>query len=264
VRALAIAVGAAVLLAFAAVVWVDSLFREPDARKIESLTGALGARTLLAVFAHPDDEISAAGALADAASNGVRVYVVTATRGEKGKADFSVSSSDELARIREAELRAHTRALGVTEQQVWHFPDSQVDRDIPALSQRIAAEIERIAPDAILSFHPESGLTYHRDHRAVGEATVRAIAATGSPARLVQLLVPAAMMRTFAGERGALVAKNQPPATWAMPIDSRIKRRAWTIHASQAGFIRRVYKVSPWVLYFFFDEEHYFVPEPRR
>ena len=91
---------AAVLLAVAvgALVRLDGLFVEPEAQRIDSLAAELGMQTLLCVFAHPDDEVLAAGALEDATRRGVRVHMITVTRGEKGTTDVSVSGAEELGR----------------------------------------------------------------------------------------------------------------------------------------------------------------------
>ena len=66
-------------------------------------------RCLLAVFAHPDDETSAAaGTLIHYARAGVDMYVVTATRcerGDLGTGDLTIARQD-LPAVREAELRA--------------------------------------------------------------------------------------------------------------------------------------------------------------
>ena len=80
----ALLVGLVVCSAVAAA-WIDSQFEEADAQEVASLAGHLGARSLLAVFAHPDDEILAAGSLAEAASrDGTVVRMITATRGDAG------------------------------------------------------------------------------------------------------------------------------------------------------------------------------------
>src|SRR5689334_18918627 len=80
--------GTAVLLAVLTLVtalWFDRLFEAPTAVYAPSLVEHLGARSVLAVFAHPDDETLAAGALADAGRReGVVVRTVTLTRGENG------------------------------------------------------------------------------------------------------------------------------------------------------------------------------------
>ena len=46
----------------------------------------MSTRTMMAVFAHPDDEaFGTGGTLARYAAEGVDVYLVTATRGEAGQ-----------------------------------------------------------------------------------------------------------------------------------------------------------------------------------
>ena len=66
-------------------------------------------RCILAVFAHPDDETSAAaGTFIQYAREGVDIHVVTATRGEHGAlgtGDLKIARRD-LPAVREAELRA--------------------------------------------------------------------------------------------------------------------------------------------------------------
>jgi LmbE family N-acetylglucosaminyl deacetylase len=253
---------AAVLVAVAlgALARLDGLFEEPEARRIDSLATELGMRTLLCVFAHPDDEIMVAGALEDATRRGVRVHVITATRGEKGTPDVPVSGPDELARVREAELREHGHVLGIADQIVLGLPDREVDRHEAQLTEEVLHEIRRIRPDTLMTFHPASGYTYHPDHRAVGSAAVAAVEQSGAEVRLVYALAPRGVMASLGGEPGLVVAENQPAPTWAMPIDAEVKLRGWRIHASQGGYVQRAWKAPPRFLYVFFDEEHYGVP----
>ena len=74
-------------------------------------------RTLLTVFAHPDDEtFSCGGTIAKYASEGVRVVSICATRGEVGQiSDPSLATSETLGEVREQELREACRLLGVQE-----------------------------------------------------------------------------------------------------------------------------------------------------
>src|SRR6202521_5752854 len=72
----------------------------------------------MCVLAHPDDEsLGTGGALAKYASEGIGTYVVTATRGERGRFDdMGQSPGPEIVgRAREAELRAAAKELGVRE-----------------------------------------------------------------------------------------------------------------------------------------------------
>jgi N-acetyl-1-D-myo-inositol-2-amino-2-deoxy-alpha-D-glucopyranoside deacetylase len=79
-------------------------------------------RSLLLVHAHPDDETINNGAtMAKYASEGVRVTLVTCTRGEEGEvlipdlAHLASSQKDKLGSHRETELADAMAALGVTD-----------------------------------------------------------------------------------------------------------------------------------------------------
>ena len=77
------------------------------------------ARLVLAVHAHPDDESLSTGALlASLVAAGTQVVLVTATRGEEGEiVTGSVAADDPrpIEEIREHEIEAATRALGILE-----------------------------------------------------------------------------------------------------------------------------------------------------
>lgn len=123
--------------------------------------------TILAVWAHPDDETYCAGGiLAAAVQNGQRVVCVTATRGEKGIQDTKRWPADKLAQIRSKELQKACEILGIEEHRWLGFKDGeckQANDEGEAMLQEIAHLVE---PDSILSFGPD-GLTGHLDHQAV-------------------------------------------------------------------------------------------------
>src|SRR6185503_17506880 len=85
---------------------------------------------LMAVLAHPDDEcLGFGGTLAKYASEGVDVFLLTATRGDKGRYRGHVTTdpqhpgATELARIRETELHAAAAVLGVREVSLLNYYD---------------------------------------------------------------------------------------------------------------------------------------------
>ncbi len=93
---------------------------------------------LMAVLAHPDDEsLGFGGILAKYTAQGVETFVVTATRGERGRYRGYARDAaghpgpQALAAIREAELRAAASALGVHELSVLDYGDQQIDRADP-------------------------------------------------------------------------------------------------------------------------------------
>ncbi|HEY6532379.1 MAG TPA: PIG-L family deacetylase [Acidimicrobiales bacterium] len=136
--------------------------------------GDLG--TILAVFAHPDDEAYLAGGLmALAADAGRRVVCVTATRGELGFGDDDPRTVEERAAVRTAEMKACLAELGVTEHHWLEYPDGGcvfVDDEEPVV--RLSSLMEEVRPDTVLTFGPD-GQTYHDDHIAVSRWTTRAV-----------------------------------------------------------------------------------------
>jgi LmbE family N-acetylglucosaminyl deacetylase len=71
------------------------------------------ARTLLAVFAHPDDEQVISPLLARYAREGVRVHLAIATDGQKGVREHAgIAAGDALATARAAEARCACEKLG--------------------------------------------------------------------------------------------------------------------------------------------------------
>lgn len=131
--------------------------------------------TILSVWAHPDDEAYLAGALmAQATDNGQRVMCVTATRGEEGSWDHQRWPPARMGAIREAELAECLRILGVTEHRWLDYRDATCDA-VPddEGAAKIAAIIEEVVPDTILTFGPD-GQTEHPDHIAVHRWVTRA------------------------------------------------------------------------------------------
>jgi LmbE family N-acetylglucosaminyl deacetylase len=147
-------------------------------------TGDLG--SILAVFAHPDDEAYLAGALmAKAVDEGRRVVCVTATRGERGFADDDPRSEADRAAVRTTEMAACLAVLGVTEHHWLDLPDGgslEVPEEVPV--GRITELIDEIRPDTVLTFGPD-GQTFHVDHMAISRWTTAAVAAAGHPVRLL-------------------------------------------------------------------------------
>src|SRR6476469_1420874 len=140
----------------------------------------------MAVLAHPDDEsLGFGGTLARYASEGVKTFLLTATRGENGRHGPSKSSSPEhLGRLREAELLAASRVLSISEVHLLDYIDGSLDRAHPAEAiDRIASHIRRVRPHVVLTFGPE-GAYGHPDHIAISQlatsAVVAAAGATGS------------------------------------------------------------------------------------
>ena len=132
---------------------------------------------LLAVLAHPDDEsLGFGGTLAKYAAEGVETYLVTATRGERGRFGSLGKGGDpvEVGRVREAELRAAAAVLGIREVSLMNYPDSALDQiEATTAIRAVVSHIRRIQPDVVVTFGPE-GAYGHPDHIAISQFTTAA------------------------------------------------------------------------------------------
>lgn len=149
---------------------------------------------LMCVLAHPDDEsLGAGGLLAKYAAEGVETYLVTATRGERGwfgpQADYPGPAA--LGKIREAELRAAAKVLGLREVAFLDYIDGELDQANPTeVIGQIVAHLRRVRPHVVVTFDP-FGAYGHPDHVAICQFTTAAVAAAASPAYLGTTASPA-------------------------------------------------------------------------
>ncbi len=140
-------------------------------------------RSLLLAFAHPDDETFLAGGTAcKYAAQGVRVSLVTATRGEAGKVgEPPVCAPSELPAVRERELRAAAVLLGIAEIYLLGYRDRDLSGVPPdEIRERLVAVIRWERPDVIVTFDP-NGANLHPDHVAISRFTSDAVAAAADP-----------------------------------------------------------------------------------
>jgi LmbE family N-acetylglucosaminyl deacetylase len=150
--------------------------------------------TLMAVHAHPDDESnSTGGTLARYSAEGVRTVLVTCTNGEFGdapghiKPDQDGHDPDDVARIRLAELKVATVALGVSHTEILGYRDSgmrgwpqnedprafhhQPDEVVAA---RIIELFEQFRPQVVITYFANSGYN-HPDHLKAHDVTIAAL-----------------------------------------------------------------------------------------
>jgi N-acetyl-1-D-myo-inositol-2-amino-2-deoxy-alpha-D-glucopyranoside deacetylase len=202
--------------------------------------------TMMAVFAHPDDEtFGIGGTMARyGADPEVRVVLVCATRGEAGEiSDPKLATPERLGEVREQELRCACGLFGVDDLHFLGYRDSGMagtpeNADPRALAManaeevvgRIAALIRRERPHVVVT-HDETGGYGHPDHIAVHRHTTAAFAAAGDPAcypeqtgagldphRPAKLYYTAIPRRYFR----ALIAKLQE---LGMPVPERLLQR---------------------------------------
>src|SRR5260370_2435020 len=85
----------------------------------------MSTKRLLGIFAHPDDEGTMSGASLQYSTLGVETGLVCATRGEVGEiADPALATPENLAQVREEEMRAAAEVLGVRNLWFLDYRDS--------------------------------------------------------------------------------------------------------------------------------------------
>lgn len=176
-----------------------------------------GARSVLVVHAHPDDESLATGSLLATLSRaGTRVVLVTATRGEEGEVvPGSIPEGDDrpLDVIRADEIDGACTHLGITERHLlgespaladgaeprryrdsgmrWvrkglagpaetAGPESFTRRSPEEAVDDLVALIEQVQPDVLLGYD-DAGSYGHPDHVRAHHLTVAAAERTGVP-----------------------------------------------------------------------------------
>ena len=125
-------------------------------------------RSILHVYAHPDDEsFGNPATFALYANRGARMGLLTLTRGEAGLTN-GVCGPEELGDVREAELEDACRTLGVESVTLWRLPDGKLSALPEAEILPLVEEfIRAFSPDVVVTYG-EDGVTGHPDHVAVG------------------------------------------------------------------------------------------------
>lgn len=152
-------------------------------------------RSLLAVFAHPDDEsFGPGGTLARYAAAGVDVWLVCGTDGDAGTVDAEMLVNHaSTAQLRAAELCCAAQTLGLKGVD-WlgyrdsgmagsddnQHPDSLYQAPMEEVVGKIVASIRRHRPKVVICDNPFGGYG-HPDHIKLHQATVQAVAAAGDP-----------------------------------------------------------------------------------
>ncbi len=139
-------------------------------------------KSILLVYAHPDDEAyGSAGTSAKYRSLGAKVHLITATRGEAGpRGNPPLSESkEELAKVREEELRRSCEVIGIEKPIILGYPDGGVaavprEEAVPHL----ARIIRELRPTVVVTFD-EDGITGHPDHIAIGRFATEAFFSSG-------------------------------------------------------------------------------------
>jgi N-acetylglucosamine malate deacetylase 2 len=204
-----------------------------DQRKIMNFE-----RSLLAVFAHPDDEtFRPGGTFALLSQRGVRVQVVSATRGGAGSCGHPpLCAPEELPALRESDLHCACATLGIEPPILLDYPDGRLSEvDPETLLAEILAVVQRVQPQVMISFGPD-GLSGHPDHIAIGRLTSEAFHLSVHVVALYTLALPLSLA-TKLGIMSQIRALPDDSITLSVDVSTvwEAKLAAINCHRTQLG-----------------------------
>lgn len=192
--------------------------------------------SVLAVFAHPDDEsLSAGGVLARHAASGARTAVVTATWAE--------------STWRAQELAEALRHLGAGKPRMLGYADARVPESAPGgvrlcdapLDEsvgQLVAHIREFRPDIVVTHDGYGGLSGHPDHVHTHRLTVLAFQAAAWPRLYPDTGAP--------WQPSALYLATHPDST-ARALTHVLLRPGRTPHSVPDEWITAAVDVNPWL-----------------
>lgn len=136
----------------------------------ESLVESNSKQRILAIFPHPDDEITVAGTIRSLKKDGHEVRLLCLTKGEKGKSS-GIQDEKYLAELRAKEMTQAAEILELEELRLLELPDSGLEAIGADSIKKVALEmIEEVNPDILISYDSKVGLYGHPDHLTTGKA----------------------------------------------------------------------------------------------
>ena len=221
-------------------------------------------QSLLAIFAHPDDEsFRPGGTLALLARRGVGVQVLIATRGQAGsRGNPPLCAPEELPAMRENELRCACSALGIQPPLLLDYQDGQLtEADPEGLAAQILQVVKATRPQVMLTFGAD-GLSGHPDHIAIGQAAAEAFRRAEDVAALYTLAVP----RSLAESLGMKQIRAVSDESIALAVDVstawEAKMSAIRCHRTQSGE-SPILNAPEARQRLFLGVEHFCLPAPR-
>jgi len=149
-------------------------------------TQEAGRKSILAVFAHPDDELFIAPILSRYAREGVDCHLAIVTDGRFGiTPHMNGLAGDELAELRREELSSAAQELAIHPPIMLNFSDGFAHKtadlqvalaNTARLYNEVGKLLQDMQPSAVITFGPD-GIYGHPDHTTVGSVVTTAFQA---------------------------------------------------------------------------------------
>ena len=234
---------------------------------------------LLAIFAHPDDEVfSCGGSLARYAAEGHNVYLICATRGEEGEIIHPEIDAAKYPKgaprgqLRTIELETTCKALGIKAPIFLDHDDSGfpievglnnpkafMNQDIFKVEKQLLAHIKVIKPEVMITFDPH-GMYGHIDHITIHRAAIAAFWSAGgvmqpAPKRLFYPARTIQQVEAMKASSRSTTLDNLEPSIYGVSEDSLAatiaisdyaaqKREGIIAHRSQFGPLENIERMT--------------------
>ena len=221
-------------------------------------------RTIMFVFAHPDDETFTSGGtiLELAQQTDTKTILYSATPGDAGKCgEPPLCTREDLATFRRKELEEAAKLLRIDDLIIDDFKDGKLS-DLPSgvLKDKVLKQIHVAKPDAVVTFPPH-GLSGHPDHKAIQQATLQAVQETSSN---VKELYYATFPQSIASETGNPAFSDPDEAISLVKSFSQehmnVVKEALLAHKTQHLSVERVFPtISQDSTFMKFNNNEYFI-----
>lgn len=199
-----------------------------------------GGHTVMAVFAHPDDERIVGPLLHRLAREGDRVVWVVSTDGSMGVTDHArIPAGGPLERVRAGESRCAAEKLGIDPPILLGLEDGGLASftALGTLRNELRELVEKYRPEVVLTIGPEGG-TGHPDHRLVGDVITEVVQGLGwpNPPMLYYASLPAERMRDAPPANPHVTSIPERYLTVRVPFtpqDLQAAHASYACHASQ-------------------------------
>jgi LmbE family N-acetylglucosaminyl deacetylase len=197
---------------------------------------------ILAIFAHPDDEVfRCGGTLSLLAKSNVSVHILTFTQGQAGSCgNPPICTKSDLGIVRARELTCSCQALGLEAPNILGYEDGRLQN----VSQEegvaeIVLYIKKFNPQIVLTWPPD-GLSDHPDHIAVSQWTSEAFRHIKNEGieelkSLYYLTVPQSLANDLGMKQLHTIDDSEVTVTINVQSVWNEKMTAISCHKSQAG-----------------------------
>lgn len=130
----------------------------------------MSGKTIVAIFAHPDDETFGPGGTLHKLSQNNDVYIICATGGEAGE-NNSPDHEHAISDIRHIELKNAAKILGIKEVFFLGFEDGTLNNNqYHSVANAVEEKLKELKPEVLITFEPK-GVSGHIDHIAMSMIT---------------------------------------------------------------------------------------------